>query len=293
MTEKFVDLQPRQLLGKLAVNWRVVAACVAIGIALAAVRLVLGGVSYSATSQVLVGQPLTLASLTSTSAGGGVDQARLVDLVKRLIESDTTAAKVEKRLDVSSDDYELSVAAATTTNVMGLTATASDPEVAQKVANGFATFYLKDIRSDNAAKVRRASAGIRAEIDALDSQLIALGSSPVVNNQRALLTGQKLQLENRLTQVKLAGKFDPAGGARLVQVAERGESSMFGIVASLILGGLFGALLSLVVIAVREFRAGPAADSAYADEYDEEPETAYDEDVAARSYLDVPEPARA
>ena len=295
MSEGYVDFQPGRMLGRVAAHWRLVAVCVAVGLALAAVRLLMGGVTYTAQSQILVGQPLTFASLTSTSGNAGVDQARLVDLVKRLIESETTAAKIEKKLQITEDDYDLSVVSASTTNVMGLTATSSDPETAKNVANGFASFYLDEIKNDNSSKVRRAAAGITAEIEAVEREIAELdatlrsGAVPaagmqLANSQRTALIGQKLQLQNRQTQVKLAGRVDPSGGARMVQVAENGETSTFAVVAPLVLGALFGLLISLALVAVQEARGRRRSEDT-----DEE---LYGEPANSPAFADFPDPAR-
>ncbi|WP_121251072.1 hypothetical protein [Nocardioides ferulae] len=259
MNHGYVELSSGRLMQGLRDHKRLLAVCVLLGVALAGVRLLLGGTSYAAQSQVLVGQPLTLTTLTTTAATG-VDQTRLVDYTQRRLASDKLAARVEKRLDVDGDDYTLDIISANATNVIGLQVTSDDPERAQTIANGFARAYVASVVAENTRKVDRAVEQLQSDIKTVDAQLTGLqqqagpAGAVVAASQRAALVQQRVTLANRLSQARLAGAVDPAGGAQVVEQAAAGETSRLALVAPLVLGGLFGFLVGLGLVALRQWR---------------------------------------
>ena len=271
MSDNLVDFSPRRVLGTLGAYWKVIGVCALVGGLLAGGKMVLDGPTYTAESQVVIGQPITLQSLTSPT-GAAVDQERLVDMTTKQLESDTFARTVEKQLGLTEDDYEVDVLSATTTNVIGIKATANDAERASAVANTWATAYIRDVAATNRAKINRARTELRRDIQNISAQLAeleaaqtgaasALASAP----QRNALIQQRLEVQSGLTQVKLAGSVDLAGGARLIERSTEGESSVFDVVAKLLLGGLLGGLVGLALSALSLWRNRPE---------DEEPEEA-------------------
>jgi uncharacterized protein involved in exopolysaccharide biosynthesis len=278
MSDNLVDFSPRRVLGTLGAYWKVIGVCALVGALLAGGKMLLDGPTYTAESQVLIGQPITLQSLTSPT-GAAVDQERLVDMTTKQLESDTFARTVEKQLGLTEDDYEVDVLSATTTNVIGIKATANDAQRAGAVANTWATAYIRDVATTNRAKINRARTELRRDIQKISAQLAeleaaqtgaasALASAP----QRNALIQQRLEVQSGLTQVKLAGSVDLAGGARLIERSTEGESSVFDVVARLLLGGLLGGLIGLALSALSLWRNRPE---------DEEPEASYPSAVRA------------
>ncbi len=260
MSDNLVDFSPRRVLGTLGAYWKVIFACALVGVLLAGGKMVLDGPTYTAESQVVIGQPITLQSLTSPS-GAAVDQERLVDMTTKQLESDSFARTVEKQLGLTEDDYEVDVLSATTTNVIGIKATANDAERAGAVANTWATAYIRDVATSNRTKINRARTELRRDIQNISAQLAeleaaqtgaasALASAP----QRNALIQQRLEVQSGLTQVKLAGSVDLAGGARMIERSTGGESSVFDVVAKLLLGGLLGGLVGLALSALSLWR---------------------------------------
>ena len=251
VSDRYVDFGPAGVLERLGRHWRVIVVLALVGLVLAGGRLLMSGVPHTAESQVLIGQPVTVQSLTSPT-GGGVDQARLVDLTKRVIDSRALAEQVEADLGIDRGDYSLAVISASATNVIGIRVAAPDGERAQQVANAFAKGYIASVRAENSGRVKRAEKHIAAEVDAVDAQLALLaGGGTEVAAQRTALLQQRVMLQSKLSQATLAQAVDPAGGARVVESASEGEASAFTVGATLALGALFGALVGVGVAAVR------------------------------------------
>jgi uncharacterized protein involved in exopolysaccharide biosynthesis len=266
---KYVDMSSGGVMRGLRGHWRLLLVCALVGLALAGGRVLMQGTSYSAQSQVLVGQPLTLQSLTSTSAPN-IDQARLVDFTQRLIQSDTLANKVEKQLDVESGDYTLDVLSANATSMIGLRVTAADPEQARDISNAFAQSYVAWVSADNQGRVDKAVKHLRQDIKGVAAQLLKLDQqvanapSPGVTAaalapQRTVLVQQQVALETRLSQAQLVGAVDPAGGGQVVEKAVAGEVSTFAAAGPLMIGALFGLLVGAGVAALRESKSGRSA----------------------------------
>ncbi len=254
MDDDQVEFGPSGVAARLAARWRVLVVFALLGAVIAGGRLLMGGVDHTATSQVLIGQPLTLQALTSANAGG-VDQARLVDYSRRVIEGGAVSPRVHKRLGIDPDDYALSVIAASATNVIGIRATTDDPQQAQEIANAYAKSYIAWISASNTDRAARAVEQLEGEIAAIDRDLAALNRRPEMVAQRAALVQQRTALDARRSQAALVGAVDPAGGAEVVQPAREASSSIVGIVGPLILGALFGALVGAGVAAVRGLRS--------------------------------------
>lgn len=265
----YVDMSSGGVMRGLRGHWRLLLVCALVGLALAGGRLLMQGTSYSAQSQVLVGQPLTLASLTSTSAPN-IDQARLVDFTQRLIQSETLASRVEKQLDVDKSDYTLDVLSANATSMIGLRVTASDPDRARDIANAYADGYVAWVTSQNRDRVDKAVKHLRKDIKGVAGQLQKLdqqvanapqpaAAAVALAPQRTVLVQQQVALEGRLSQAELLGAVDPAGGGQVVEQAVAGEVSTFAAAGPLAIGALFGLLVGAGIAALRESRSGRAA----------------------------------
>lgn len=290
MNDSYVDFDTRSMIGRAAAHWRVIAACVLGGLLLGLVSILITGRSYTSQVQLLIGQPITLASLTAAN-GGAVDQARLVDYTKRLIESDTVGSAVQKKLDITEDDYDVQVISATTTNVMGIQVTADDAKKSKEIANTYASTYIDQVRKQNQGRIDRATKEINADVKSVDQQLNAInarvgkaGNTALANAlaspQRTALLQERLQLQDQLSRVRVAGAVDPDGGAQIIQSADEGSGSLFGIIARLILGALFGLLVGLAVAAYRELQAHRESSTRQPyveEEYPTDGATAYDE----------------
>ncbi len=261
MDSKYVDVSSGGLLRSLRDHWRLVVVCALVGLALAGGRVLTQGSSYSAESQILVGQPLTLQTLTSGTPSN-VDQTRLVDYTQRVLASDTISDRVDKRLELDSGDYTLDVLSANATSVILLRITADDADRAQAVANAFAKTYVAWVASENAAKVDRAVQHLRGDIKTASDQLLKLdqrvanadvpaATAAALAPQRTALVQQQVMLQTRLSQAQLAGAIDPAGGAQVVEQASKGKVSTFATTGQLVLGLLFGVLVGIGLAALR------------------------------------------
>lgn len=280
----YVDMSSGGLLRGLRGHWRLLLVCALVGLALAGGRLLVQGTSYSAQSQVLVGQPLTLASLTSDSSPN-IDQTRLVDFTQRFIRSETLAAKVDKRLDVDEGDYTLDVLSANATSMIGIRVTAADPDEARDIANAYAQGYVGWVTSENQKKVDKAVKHLQKDIKAVSGKLAKLdqqvanapqpsAAAVALAPQRTVLVQQQVALESSLSQARLVGAVEPAGGGQVVEKAVAGEVSTFAAVGPLVIGALFGLLVGAGIVALRESReraAGPATSRGAERPVEEEP----------------------
>lgn len=271
MNGKYVDFSSGRMLRGLGRQWRVIVVCALLGLALAGGRVLMQGTSYSAQSQVLVGQPMTLQSLTTTTPAN-VDQTRLVDYTQRVLAGDNIANTVEKELEVDGDDYTLDVLSANATSVIALRVTADDPERARDIANAFARTYVAWVAANNTGKVDRAVQHLRKDIKAVAKDLLRLDqqvanaanpgtTATVLSPQRTVLVQQQVALENRLSQAQLAGAVDPSGGGQVVDKASAGQVSKLAAGGPLVLGLLFGLLVGLGIAAIRT-RPAPGGDDA-------------------------------
>lgn len=269
---KYVDMSSGGVMRRLSGHWRLLLVCALVGLALAGGRLFLQGTSYSAQSQVLVGQPLSVQALTTASAPN-IDQARLVDFTQRLIQSETLAARVEKQLDVDGGDYTLDVLSANATSMIGLRVTADDPDRARDIANAYAQGYVAWVTGENQTKVNKAVKHLRRDIKGVAAQLLKLdqqvanapspgATATALAPQRTVLVQQQVALEARLSQAELVGAVDPAGGGQVVEKAVAGEVSTFAAVGPLVIGALFGLLVGAGIAALREARTGQPVDRA-------------------------------
>ncbi len=267
---KYVEMSSGGVMQRVRGHWRLLLVCALVGVALAGGRLFLQGTSYSAQSQVLVGQPLSVQALTTTTSPN-IDQARLVDFSQRLIQSDTLATRVEKQLDVEGGDYTLDVLSANATSMIGLRVTADDPDLARDLANGYAQGYVAWVTGENQSKVDKAVKHLRRDIKGVAAQLLKLdqqvanapspgATAAALAPQRTVLVQQQVALETRLSQAELVGAVDPAGGGQVVEKAVAGEVSTFAAVGPLVIGALFGLLVGAGLAALREARAGQTAD---------------------------------
>ena len=264
----YVDMSSGGVMRGLRGHWRLLLVCALIGLALAGGRLLMQGTSYSAQSQVLVGQPLTLASLTSASTPN-IDQARLVDFTQRLIQSETLSARVEKQLDVDKGDYTLDVLSANATSMIGLRVTSDDPDQARDIANAYAQGYVAWVTSENQKKVDKAVKhlqkdikGVAGKLSKLDQQVAnapqPAAAAVALAPQRTVLVQQQVALESRLSQAQLLGAVEPSGGGQVVEKAVAGEVSTFAAAGPLVIGALFGLLVGAGIAALRESSAGRA-----------------------------------
>ena len=213
-----------------------VGVCIAAGLLLGAVRVLLGGVPASAHSEVLIGQPLTVQSLVATNPGT-VDQTRLVDAQSRILGSDEMARAVARQLPKGSADFDASISTSNNSNVLGITVTSSDAGVAKAAANQYARSYVQMVERSNLAVVDGASSRLHRQLASLSGQDVSVQA-------------QRLALQNRLSQVELARAVDPAGGARVVDRATDASRSTFLEAATVLLGGLLGFGIALLVLTI-------------------------------------------
>lgn len=264
MSDDYVDFSARRVTGPVGRHKMLVTLAFLVGAGVASGLLMVRGVEYTAESQVSVGQPVTLQSLTS-SFGSSVDQSRLVDLQQRVIESDSFAADVDDKLPEGHDSYSVSVTGVTAVNVIGIKVTSIAADLAATVANEFADHYVSTVTKDNQAKINRAKQSITAQIEPIDAQLVKLArrldrkpdERAVIEPQRTALLDQKLALESRQSQIDLAENVDPSGGATVISSASTGTASLGSTVISVAIGGFLGLLIGLGLVALLEMRRRP------------------------------------
>ncbi len=263
-----VQYDQRRLLRLAMRHWPLLAVCVLLGLALGATRLVVGGVPYSATSEVIAGQPITIASLTSTTSQT-TSQVRNVDAQLRTLQSDTVASIVDEKLPAGHAPYDVSFRSGTDTDAMTITVTSTDGTVARDAANEFAGAYVAVVTRGNQDVIDATEKQLNANIASIGEQLSKLQAQlaaatedslpsvrEIVQPQQNSLLDQRNALSKQLDQVALAKAVGASGNARVIQEATSASQTLMSIVSPLVLGGVLGLLLGLALVVWRELRSG-------------------------------------
>ncbi len=164
---------------------------------------------YSATAQLLA-QPssgtVPIAGTQQTISPTDV----LTDL--QLIAGAPVKAKVAKELGFSP---AVSASEDGQTNVINLTATASTPALAERVANIYARTFVNYQRTNAVNALTAAESQIQSQINSIGRQLAPLiaqkAPTSATNGQISALTSQQTALQEQLTQLELAGSQSPGG----------------------------------------------------------------------------------
>jgi Mrp family chromosome partitioning ATPase/capsular polysaccharide biosynthesis protein len=272
MNDDSVQYDQRRLMRLVSRHVSLLALCVLVGLAVALARLVLQGPTYSASSEILVGAPVTLTSLT-TNSDTNRDQARLVDSQLRRMESDRVGTAVEQKLPAKHARYGASFASGSTTNVVTVTVKSPNKGLARDVANAYGVAYVEQLQADNDAVIAATEKQLGASIAAINEQLTKLEKTlssadsdslarvqAIVTPTRSALLDQRTALQKQLDQVALQKSVASSGGARVIQAAGNGTTSMLAIASPVVLGALLGLLVGLALVWLRELRSGRVVD---------------------------------
>lgn len=265
MAEPQVDFTLSRVTHLVVEHKNIVATCALLGVLLGGAFVLFRGIPYRAESQVVVGQPVTFQSLLSASPPS-VDQSRLVDLQRRVLDSETMADLVDSQVVDGHADYSVEVSGVNTSNVITIAVTSSDRRLATDVASTYATTYVKQVEAGNLEKIDRAAAGLENRLAVLQSEIEELtrafteardkpSERQVLESQRAGLLQQVLSTQARLDQVNLARSVDPTGGAAVIENATEAEASVVDILLPAVVATLLGLVIGLGVAAARDLRS--------------------------------------
>jgi len=214
---------------------------------------------YAATAQVLV-QPTSQASALGTSQQPVTSTD--VQTMQQLVTSAPVIASVRRKLGSAPPVTASQVAQ---TNVIDITAIATVPAQAAKVANTYANAFVGEQRAVALANLEAAETQLRNQINAIGQQIKQLGQGST--SQQAALANQQAVLNEQLTQMQVSGT-SINGGVALVTSAQApaspsspkpSEDGMLGLAVGLILG--------LVAAFVREGVDDAISSTEMAEEY--------------------------
>jgi uncharacterized protein involved in exopolysaccharide biosynthesis len=210
---------------------------------------------YDATAKLLLLQTDQAENLLNPGSSSVVDPARNVATSEDLVKLDSVARRVRDQLGIqrSTQDLlaEVHTTSGTSSDVVSVTVRDPDPDLAARLANGFATQYVLLRSNTDKASLSRAAANARAQLATL---------SPT---QKASAEGQDLTA--RLRQLQLAAS-SVTGGVELVSHAtvpsspSRPRPLLTGVLA-LLLGLTLGVIAALLIEAASP---GPTYGSAVA-----------------------------
>jgi capsular exopolysaccharide synthesis family protein len=193
---------------------------------------------YAATAQVLV-QPTSQAGALGTTQQPVTSTD--VQTMQQLVTSAPVTASVRRTLGSAPPVTASQVAQ---TNVIDITAIATRPAQAAKVANTYANAFVSEQRAVALASLEAAEAQLRNQINAIGQQIKQLGPAASNSSQQSALANQQAVLNEQLTQMQVSGT-NVSGGVALVTSAQAPaspsspkptEDGMLGLAAGLILG---------------------------------------------------------
>ncbi|MEI2779548.1 MAG: hypothetical protein V9G19_27035 [Tetrasphaera sp.] len=240
-----------------------------------AIKAVQNGVPQVATTQILVGEPVTLPYATTGLAPATQrDTSRIVDAEQRRMESDNVAKAVEATLPAGHASYDTRFSSSVaTTNIVSVSVTSSDADVARKVADGIGKEYIASLSRYNTdvldAAEKKLSDDIEGYGEQLDTLQKALSSADadslpqvqaVVAPQRQTLLNEREAAQERLNSVGLVKSVGTLGGAQVIQEADVAPSLM-AVATPILTGLLLGAFLGLILVWIREGLAGRIVDA--------------------------------
>ena len=178
-----------------------------LSLVVAIVFIVLQKKQYSATAELLV-QP----SSGVVPIGGTQQTVSPTDVLTelQLVNGPPVKAQVAKELG-----YQASVAASESgqTNVINVTATASTPAAATKIANTYARVFVANQRASAVSALNAAEQQYQSQIDAINAQIktIENSTSSAASSTLSALTSQVTILKEDLAQLQVTGAETPGG----------------------------------------------------------------------------------
>ncbi|MFN8096784.1 MAG: hypothetical protein U0Q21_00630 [Dermatophilaceae bacterium] len=273
--ESGVVLDHRRQLNLLRRNLWLIALLALLGAAYPAIKAVQNGIPHVATTQILVGEPVTLPYATGTQSGSTTkDTGRLVDAEQRRMQSDAVAKTVEATLPAGHASYDTQFSAnTTTTNVVTVSVTSSDGDVAKKVADGIGKAYIDALSKYNTSVLDGAEKELDTSISDLDDQIDKLQKTlssadpdslaqvqAVVAPARQALIDRRDALQGQIDNVALVKSVGTLGGAQIIQEADVSPSLM-AVATPIVIGLLLGAFLGFLLVWIREGLAGRIVDA--------------------------------
>jgi receptor protein-tyrosine kinase len=193
---------------------------------------------YSASAQVLV-------QASSQTGALGVTQQPVtttdVQTMLQLVTSAPVTAAVQRELGRAPSVTAAEVAQ---TNVIAITAVASSPAEAAKVANVYSNAFVADQRNVALNSLTSTEDQLRGQIKTITKQLKALRGTSGTASEQTALVNQQAVLSEQLTQMQVNSNSEtnglvlvtPATPPRSPSSPKPTEDGLLGVVAGLVLG---------------------------------------------------------
>ncbi len=254
-------------------RWRIIVAVIACTVVIALALSLSETKKYSATAEVLLNRQSAGSQFDSSSnaVADYLNASRQLSNEVRALESGTVSAAVEERYDGPLEPEDVRVTMnATTTDVVEVRLTGTDPEAVAELVNLYVEVYIDVRRQQRIDDVLAAATQIQARIDGINGQiaevrrpltdidaLLALDpDDSTLTEQRELVEPQVLAAatplesqrglyQQQLDNLQLSAGLAQSSGAQLLTPAEVPDepvspkpvtNTIFGIVIGLLLG---------------------------------------------------------
>lgn len=210
MQETVISAGP-DLRSYLDVLWRrkrLVLAVVAGTVALAVGLSLMQSPRYRATTEILVDSS-TPQQIFDPVTGNAVDPDRDIQNEIEFLASDTVTSAVGREL---AEPAPVSVSSRTDADIIQITATSGDPELAAQTANTYAEVYLRERRQQSVADYQESATVVQARLQELNNQVAAVNTQldavtleladPASGTSAEELEQRQARLEQRLASVE-------------------------------------------------------------------------------------------
>ena len=187
--------------------------------------------TYQGTAEVLISEKSSAAAILGTVLPElSAQPERAMQTQVELMQIRPIAEATIRKLDLQTTPLDLlartSVAAVGQTNLVRITATDGDPDLAARIANTVASEYVDSVRSANRQSISDAADEVQRRLDQAKADILALGrkiaAQPVQSQQLTaelqIATGTYTTLAEKLEQLRIDERLE-TGPARIVSTA--------------------------------------------------------------------------
>jgi Mrp family chromosome partitioning ATPase/ElaB/YqjD/DUF883 family membrane-anchored ribosome-binding protein len=226
--------------------------------------------SYTASTQLRVANPLSLADIQQINQ----NNRTVVTVADQIATLSSDSFKEQVKLKSGETDFSSSFATPGTGQVVTITVTAKSADTASKVATAYDDVYLANLAARNKPLFDSTVSELTDNISSLNTQLNTLNSSIANASQATIaqvqpqinaLLGQKSDLNKQLTTIQLTQAATPSGDAQVVSATttkKDGDS-----IITILIGAVAGLLIGLIVAGIREAKFGTILDESDAERY--------------------------
>ncbi len=230
--------------------------------------------TYTATTQLRVANPLSLADIQQINQ----NNRTVVTVADQIAVLSSDSFKDQVKASANENDFTAAFATPGTGQVVTVQVTAKNPDDAAKVATAYDNTYLANLAARNKPLFTTASQQVNTTITQLQTQLNQLNQQIANANDASLtavtaqvspqissLTTQIADQKRLLSTINLTQASTPSGDAQIVSPATTTKNG--NSIVSILVGAVAGLLVGLIVAGIRELRFGVVLDEADAERF--------------------------